>query len=121
MALSYAISQQNSRRHGGVLCEEVHTIFETLFTGPGALRHHREEPFAAERAAYLQAVADQGIAQGTVLRRSSYCLCVAVELQRRPAGHYFKAAGRTACAMPAPGRVRTQLQGSRLRILENVS
>jgi len=67
-------------------------MFETLFTCPGALRRHREGPLAAERAAYLQAVADQGMAQGTVLRRSSYCLCIAVELQRWPADHCFKAA-----------------------------
>ena len=66
-------------------------MFETLFTCPGALRRHREGPLAAERAAYLLAVADQGMAQGTVLRRSSYCLCVAVELQRWPADHCFKA------------------------------
>ena len=67
-------------------------MFEMLFTCPGALRRHREGPLAVERAAYLQAVADQGMAQGTVLRRSSYCLCVAVELQRWPADHCFKAA-----------------------------
>lgn len=67
-------------------------MFETLFTCPGALRRHREGPLAAERAAYLQGVADQGMARGTILRRSSYCLCVAVELQGWPADHCFKAA-----------------------------
>jgi site-specific recombinase XerD len=57
-------------------------MFETLFTCPGVLRRHREGPLAAERAAYLSGLAAQGAARGTVLRRSSYCLCVAVELER---------------------------------------
>ncbi len=64
-------------------------MFETLFTCPGALRRHREGPLAAERAAYLRALADQGMARTTILRRSSYCLCVAVELQRWPADRSF--------------------------------
>ncbi len=62
-------------------------MFEKLFTRPGALRRHREGPLATERAEYLSTLAAQGMARGTILRRSSFCLCVAVELQRgRPTG-----------------------------------
>ncbi len=64
-------------------------MFEALFTCPGALRRHREGPLAAERAAYLSELQTQGMARGTILRRSSYCLCVAVELQRWPPNHCF--------------------------------
>jgi len=64
-------------------------MFETLFTCPGVLRRHREGPLAAERAAYLSELAAQGMARGTILRRSSYCLCVAVELQRWPSHQCF--------------------------------
>jgi len=64
-------------------------MFETLFTCPGALRRHGDGPLAAERAAYLNDLAAQGMARGTVLRRSSYCLCVAVELQRWPSDRCF--------------------------------
>ena len=55
-------------------------MFETLFTSPGALHRHRKGPLAAERAAYLSGQAAQGMARGTNLRRSSYFLCVAIEL-----------------------------------------
>ncbi len=64
-------------------------MFETLFTCPGALRRHQEGPLAAERAAYLSGLEAQGMARGTILRRSSYCLCVAVELQRWPPDRCF--------------------------------
>lgn len=64
-------------------------MFETLFTRPGALRRHREGPLAAERASYLKELAAQGMARGTILRRASYCLCVADELQRWTADHCF--------------------------------
>ena len=64
-------------------------MFETLFTCPGALRRHREGPLATERAAYLSKLAAQGMARGTILRLSSYCLCVAVELQRWPPDRCF--------------------------------
>ncbi len=64
-------------------------MFETLFTYPGALRRHREGPLAAERAAYLSELVARGMARGTVLRRSSYCLCVAGELQRWPPDRCF--------------------------------
>ena len=59
-------------------------MFETLFQYPRVLRRHKEGPLAAERAAYLRELAAQGMARGTILRRSSYCLCVAIELQRWP-------------------------------------
>ncbi len=44
---------------------------------------------AAERAAYLSELVARGMARGTVLRRSSYCLCVAGELQRWPPDRCF--------------------------------
>ncbi len=59
-------------------------MFETLFTYPGVVRRHREGPLAAERAAYLIKLADNGMARGTILRLSSYCLCIAIALQRWP-------------------------------------
>jgi site-specific recombinase XerD len=64
-------------------------MFETLFTCPGALRRHREGPLAVERAAYLSELQAKGMARGTILHRSSYCLCIAVELQRWPPNHCF--------------------------------
>lgn len=73
-------------------------MFETLFTSPGVLRRHGEGPLAAERAAYLSELAAQGMARGTILRRSSYCLCVAVELQRWPARQCFDQAEVEALA-----------------------
>lgn len=59
-------------------------MFETLFKYHSVLRRHKEGPLAAERAAYLCDLAAQGMAQATILHRSSYCLCVAIELQRWP-------------------------------------
>ena len=64
-------------------------MFETLFTYPGVLQRHREGPLAAERAAYLNELADRGMAHGTILRRSSYCLCIALALQRWPPDRCF--------------------------------
>lgn len=64
-------------------------MFETLFSYPGVLRRHREGPLAAERAEYLSQLATRGMARGTILRRSSYCLCVAIELQRWPPDRCF--------------------------------
>jgi len=85
-------------------------MFETLFTYPRVLRRHQEGPLAAERAAYLSELAGQGMARGTILRRSSYCLCVAVELERWPPDRCFdedevKAlAEEWAAQRPASGR-----------------
>ena len=85
-------------------------MFETLFTCPGALRRHQESPLAAERAAYLSDLAAQGMARGTILRRSSYCLCVAVELERWPPDRCFdeaevdRLAEEWAARRPASGR-----------------
>lgn len=67
-------------------------MFETLFTHIWVVRRHRKAPLASERAAYLRELADRGMARGTILRRSSYCLCVAVEIQRWPADHCFDVA-----------------------------
>lgn len=64
-------------------------MFETLFRYHAVLRRHRGSPLAAERAAYLEGLAAQGMAQGTILHRASYCLCVAEELQRWPPEHCF--------------------------------
>lgn len=64
-------------------------MFETLFTYPGVLRRHREGPLAAERAAYLGELANRGMAQETILRRSSYCLRIAIALQRWPSDQSF--------------------------------
>ena len=64
-------------------------MFETLFTYAGVLRRHREGPLATERAAYLSELADRGMARGTILRRSSYCLCIALALQRWPPDRCF--------------------------------
>jgi len=64
-------------------------MFETLFTRSGVLRRHRDGPLAAERASYLSDLAAQDVARGTILRRSSYCLRVAVELERWPADRCF--------------------------------
>ena len=64
-------------------------MFDTLFTFPGVLRRHREGPLAAERAAYLSELADRGMAHGTILRKSSYCLCIAIALQRWPPDRCF--------------------------------
>jgi integrase/recombinase XerD len=73
-------------------------MFETLFKYPGVLRRHREGPLAAERAAYLGQLAMQGTARSTILRRASYCLCVAVELQRLPSNQCFDEAEAEALA-----------------------
>jgi integrase/recombinase XerD len=82
-------------------------MFETLFTRPGVLRRHRKAPLATERASYLNELAAQRMARGTVLRRSSYCLCVAEEIQRWPAFHCFdEAEVETLAAQWAEKRVR---------------
>ena len=64
-------------------------MFETLFTYPGVIRRHREGPLAAERAAYISELADRGMAHETILHRSSYCLCIAIALQRWPPDRCF--------------------------------
>jgi hypothetical protein len=79
-------------------------MFETLFNYAGVLRRHNEGPLAAERAAYLSAylsvLAAQGMARGTILRRSSYSLCVAIELQRWPPDQCFKKGVTHYCRGP---------------------
>jgi integrase/recombinase XerD len=65
-------------------------MFETLFRSKAVVCRHREGPLSAERAAYLEELAAQGMARGTLLHRASYCLCVAVELQRWSPNHCFE-------------------------------
>jgi len=65
-------------------------MFETLFRSKAVICRHREGPLSAERAAYLEELAAQGMAWGTLLHRTSYCLCVAVELQRWSPSHCFE-------------------------------
>ncbi len=85
-------------------------MFERLFTYPGVLHRHQEGPLAAERAAYLSELIAQGMARGTILRRASYCLCIAVELEHWPPDRCFdedeiKAlAGEWAARRPVSGR-----------------
>ena len=64
-------------------------MFEKLFCSKAVVRRHLEGPLSAERAAYLEELAAQGMARGTLLHRASYCLCVAVELQRWSPDHCF--------------------------------
>ena len=64
--------------------KEVHTMFETLFKHPAVLRRNKEGTLADERAANLCEQAAQSMAQGPIQRRPTYCLCVAIELQRWP-------------------------------------
>jgi site-specific recombinase XerD len=64
-------------------------MFETLFTYAGVVRRHQEASFADQRRIYLSGLAAQGLARGTLLRRARYCLCVAIELERRPPDWLF--------------------------------
>lgn len=64
-------------------------MFEKLFCSKAVLRRHLEGPLSVERAAYLEELAAQGMARGTLLHRASYCLCVAVELQQWSPDHCF--------------------------------
>ena len=66
-------------------------MFETLFSYLSVLRRHQDGPLAAERSGYLEGLAGQGTARGTLLRRASYCLCIAREVARWPADHLFDA------------------------------
>jgi site-specific recombinase XerD len=66
-------------------------MFDTLYSQPAARRRHWEGPLAAERAAYLEGIAAQGAAFGTLLRRARYWLCVALEVAHQPADHLFDA------------------------------
>jgi site-specific recombinase XerD len=71
---------------------EVHTMFETLFSYPAVLRRHQDGPLAVERSAYLDGLAARGTPRGTLLRRASYCLCIAREFEQRQADHVFDTA-----------------------------
>ena len=65
-------------------------MFETLFTYPSVLNRHREGPLAAERREYLSKLVAKGHPQGTILHRSSYCLCIAKEVAQWPPDHCFE-------------------------------
>lgn len=64
-------------------------MFETLFSYPAVLRRHQDGPLAAERIAYLEGLAAQGMARGTLLKRARYCLCVARAVEHRSSDHLF--------------------------------
>jgi len=64
-------------------------MFDQLFSYPAALQRHRDGPLAEERVAYLESLATQGAARGTLVRRARYCLCVAREVAHWPADHLF--------------------------------
>lgn len=88
-------------------------IFETLYSYPRVLRRHREGPLAAERAAFVEALAARGLTRETQLRQCRYCLCVAREVQRRPPDRLFdrsdvsKMADDWAARRVAAGRAAT--------------
>jgi site-specific recombinase XerD len=88
-------------------------MFETLFTYPAVVGRHRDGPLATERAGYLDGLAGQGMARGTLLLRASYCLCVARELERWPLDHRLAAsdiddlATAWAAKRAAQGRARS--------------
>jgi integrase/recombinase XerD len=83
-------------------------MFEILFTFPKVLRRHRDGPLAAERTAYLEGLAAQGLIRSTLLRRAAYCLCVARQVARWPTGYCFdsKQIGVMACEWAASRRRR---------------
>jgi hypothetical protein len=78
--------------------EEVHTMFEKIFSYPAVLRRHLEGPLASERLEYLKYLSDRGAALGSVLRQARYCLCVVQEMQRWPCDHCFLATELEAIA-----------------------
>jgi hypothetical protein len=82
--------------------EEVHTIFERIFSYPAVLRRHLEGPLASERLEYLRHLDARGAALGTVLRQARHCLCIVREIQRWPREYCFNAADLEA--MPLLGQ-----------------
>lgn len=64
-------------------------MFETLFAYPAIVRRHRGGPLAVERATYLEGLAAEGAAHGTLLRQAAGCLLVAREVERWPPDHLF--------------------------------
>jgi integrase/recombinase XerD len=65
-------------------------MFETFFLYPSVVRRHQDGPLAAEREHYLKGLAAQGAARATLLKRASFCLCVAREVTRWPSNHMFE-------------------------------
>jgi site-specific recombinase XerD len=57
-------------------------MFNSLFRCPATLKRHQEGPLATERAAYLEVLAERGVARATLLRRAVFSLCVARALDQ---------------------------------------
>lgn len=57
-------------------------MLDSLFTYPAVLKRHQAGPLAAEREAYLDALAKSGAARSTLQRRAVFCLVVAQALDR---------------------------------------
>lgn len=88
-------------------------MFESLFSYPAVRHRHYKGPFARERMAFLESLAAQGAAKGTLLKWARYCLCVAKELQKWPHHRLFTItevntmAGSWANKRVADGRANT--------------
>jgi integrase/recombinase XerD len=102
---------------------EATLMFERLFIYPNVLRRHRQGPLAAGRVAFLEGLADRGMAQGTLRRCASCCLRVAMRLQRWPADRHFSTeelsalAGQWAMESVRSGRaVSTRWSEAHLRV-----
>lgn len=107
-------------------------IFETLYSYPRVLRRHCEGPLAAERAAFIEALAARGLTRETQLRECRYCLCVAREIERRPPDRLFSrndvsdmaddwAARRVAAGRAATPRwAREQFRATALNFLRSL-
>jgi len=55
-------------------------MFDQLFKQPRALWRHRNAPFASERASFLAQRAEEGVAQGTLVRLARELLVIVQEL-----------------------------------------
>ena len=66
--------------------------FETVFSDPGIVRRHQENPLVAERSAYLDWLASKGLSRLTLRGRARACLRVAGEMGRWPPDHRFTSA-----------------------------
>jgi hypothetical protein len=64
-------------------------MFEKLFHSQAAIRRHQKGQLAGERAIYLDGLVAQGMAPGTILRRASYILSAARQLNQWPPNHCF--------------------------------
>jgi hypothetical protein len=64
--------------------KEVTTMFELLFSRPCAVKRHQDAPLAAERAAYLKKLVDQGSPLSVVRRAAFMCRWVAQRIKSWP-------------------------------------